>query len=900
MKPYTRFNFSLLAVALLGLSACNSFEKAPDYASAIAPPFKNIGIETQDFKIDANKESIVHLPKGGSITVPANAFTDADGNVVKGEVVLKYKQMNSAADIITSGIPMVAADEDGKLQQMQSAGMFDIRGTAAGKDIFIAKDKSLQVNMASTVKGDYDLFYLEEEKPQTATVGLIPQAYADGPKAAPKTWWKQLTNKVSAAPTKFEVLDSFKLKYNTIDFAENEALKQVSWKLSDASVSPKSATNQWALNETWDHVSLVQPIYKSRLLASLKNEVELLPDSSGFIQSDDSLIQLLDVTGKLKKQLCKGVVKDRYFEAKAKQHYLLIKTPSGISVYDANGNLINEFKGIKEAKAISEDRLVYLKPASSYEGQFYIVLSDLKGSFKKEISAHIPLNYIVSNEHLYFCMESLVKSKVLLVYDIDKMSVYDRDGRLIAETQTNGRSEYLYHGHFRDREKIIHFNDAKDQTFLWDWTQNKTYLIKDATMIDDIHPEKPELIFTHVGAGETAPNFTYHYNWKTGVRKLLDTYSKGNYIERQEYSKKGNFFIDLKLKTGVVYNKDFEKIYEGTFRSCQYDEEENVCLIDSKKRTYLLDSKGKILKDFTEYDSTGKKIFIHDHKIIYFSISGIYRYWDLKGNNLQIYNTGVKGIPYLENDSLIGILTDDNTTCIYDKRQKKLTHILNDHAANFAYSLKNNTIFLEHWMHHGASSLWKPTHETLKAGEYQLCVSNKDKMFCTYVYLGPKDLKQIEAYQALQQKSKKQEEERKEEEAAVLRSFEINKFGIYNWDVFYHNEKEYVEMALELGADSLINGHTQFTAFMVTGKNQNVVVKFTREQLSAFKFWPSETTQLLVVLPNGKVGLLDTQVFADLPIEQIKKDKKAKLQLKIYEGMESKKVLDEILKKPAV
>lgn len=96
------------------------------------------------FKVDAKKGGDVSIgSKGTVVHVPANAFVDSKGNVVKGEVNLHFQEYTNASEMAFSGIPMTYKDG-----LFNSAGMFDFRGTSNGESVEIASDKSLTIDYA--------------------------------------------------------------------------------------------------------------------------------------------------------------------------------------------------------------------------------------------------------------------------------------------------------------------------------------------------------------------------------------------------------------------------------------------------------------------------------------------------------------------------------------------------------------------------------------------------------------------------------------------------------------------------------------------------------------------------------------------------------------------------------
>lgn len=114
----------------------------------------------------------VNNAKGGNIThggatkikVPKNTFVDKNGKDVIGDVTIEYKEFHDLGDVIVSGIPM-AYDSAGIKYNLESAGMFDIRGSQNGEPVFIKPEKTLQVELASaTSETKFNQYYLDTIK----------------------------------------------------------------------------------------------------------------------------------------------------------------------------------------------------------------------------------------------------------------------------------------------------------------------------------------------------------------------------------------------------------------------------------------------------------------------------------------------------------------------------------------------------------------------------------------------------------------------------------------------------------------------------------------------------------------------------------------------------------------
>lgn len=103
------------------------------------------------------------LNNGGEIVVPASAFTDKEGNIVKGEVTLIYKEIQDVAGILVSGIPLKFGENEDP-QIMESAVMFELRAYKKDQELSLGSDKSISTTIASNVEGEeYKLYNFDQK-----------------------------------------------------------------------------------------------------------------------------------------------------------------------------------------------------------------------------------------------------------------------------------------------------------------------------------------------------------------------------------------------------------------------------------------------------------------------------------------------------------------------------------------------------------------------------------------------------------------------------------------------------------------------------------------------------------------------------------------------------------------
>ncbi|MBI1183469.1 hypothetical protein GC194_04325 [bacterium] len=146
LKLTVRLFLTFLLAVMLSHCATESQMKA-----AFEPTFEQFDLPYQTFVINNEMGATLELANGTIITIPANSFTDVDGNVISGDVTLNYREMHDLEDIIISGIPMHFA-ENNESGHLKTAGMIELKGKAAnGEDIKIADGKNIAFEMPSKV-----------------------------------------------------------------------------------------------------------------------------------------------------------------------------------------------------------------------------------------------------------------------------------------------------------------------------------------------------------------------------------------------------------------------------------------------------------------------------------------------------------------------------------------------------------------------------------------------------------------------------------------------------------------------------------------------------------------------------------------------------------------------------
>ena len=250
-------------------------------------PFKNISQVPEHLShLDPSTPKSYKLNSGTVINVPANAFVDVDGNPVTGTIDLKFTEIHSPAEIIASGIPMKFIDEDGKEQQMQSAGMFEIEGEQNQRPVRIAEGKTIEISLVSDVEGAYDFWSFDEVKGNWINEGAIEAKEGASQNITPTVRQNKiqaLKKRTKNKPQKPAFSDANKLVFNDLDLSHCPDLKGqdplvLIYVGTDESKAPQK--NKWIRKPGIWHKKTIKPVpgkdgvYQLTLLGDKMYQIE--------------------------------------------------------------------------------------------------------------------------------------------------------------------------------------------------------------------------------------------------------------------------------------------------------------------------------------------------------------------------------------------------------------------------------------------------------------------------------------------------------------------------------------------------------------------------------------------------------------------------------------------------
>ncbi len=103
---------------------------------------ERINLDKEVFQVDAKKTTILHSKNNIVLAVPSNAFVDADGNIVEGDIDVEVQEALKPMDILKSGLSTISGDE-----VLETGGMFNIEASQHGLRLFLARDAKIIVDV---------------------------------------------------------------------------------------------------------------------------------------------------------------------------------------------------------------------------------------------------------------------------------------------------------------------------------------------------------------------------------------------------------------------------------------------------------------------------------------------------------------------------------------------------------------------------------------------------------------------------------------------------------------------------------------------------------------------------------------------------------------------------------
>lgn len=257
------FYMSVVALGLvIGVGAyflANSEDDATPSAY-IQPALNGIDVADTVFKMDAAEGGEFIYNTGSLIRVPEGGFLDSAGNVVKGNVEIRYREFHNTADIFLAGIPMTY-DSAGTRYHFESAGMLEITAWQNGKPLKANPDAPVKVAMASNSDNDkFNVYYLDTVKKNWDFIAKDKALVVGFVKDTNRTdTIRKATNTASISPP-LEVKKadkrkpSFVIGFEPAEFPELASYKGVRFQVDEE----KTPYDKEDKKITWEDVSILR------------------------------------------------------------------------------------------------------------------------------------------------------------------------------------------------------------------------------------------------------------------------------------------------------------------------------------------------------------------------------------------------------------------------------------------------------------------------------------------------------------------------------------------------------------------------------------------------------------------------------------------------------------------
>lgn len=127
--------------------------------------YRQNDVPVANTRFDASTGILFQNPESGNaVTIPANSLVYANGQPVTGAVDLFFREYRDIPDMLSADIPMHFTDERGTFF-FNTGGMFDVRVSQNGQELFMAPGQAYTVNFTATDNlSNASLFYLNEKK----------------------------------------------------------------------------------------------------------------------------------------------------------------------------------------------------------------------------------------------------------------------------------------------------------------------------------------------------------------------------------------------------------------------------------------------------------------------------------------------------------------------------------------------------------------------------------------------------------------------------------------------------------------------------------------------------------------------------------------------------------------
>lgn len=248
MKKVVRNWYLLLLLAFLGWAGVFYYLIKKETPVVIAP-FEKVNVPYETFEIFGEEGGEFISQRGTRIVIPAKAFVDKSGDLIKDRVFIKYRQLDNAADIFLSGLPM-NYDSTGE-RLLETAEVIEIKAFVRNKPVFLASGSKIDVKYTALtpLTADYGVYHFD-------TLNLVWQYSKDYSKEKLSAFEVGNQKYVSNVRMRKDDLFLFDLEIDQNDYPELKEFKDLKWAYigNNDKIDPRK--NSWAFKVLWTKTQL--------------------------------------------------------------------------------------------------------------------------------------------------------------------------------------------------------------------------------------------------------------------------------------------------------------------------------------------------------------------------------------------------------------------------------------------------------------------------------------------------------------------------------------------------------------------------------------------------------------------------------------------------------------------
>ncbi|MDQ3190371.1 MAG: hypothetical protein M3Q58_02130 [Bacteroidota bacterium] len=264
MKKNQVLVIAIIFISVVFFKSCSN----QNTEAFVKPPFQTLNVLFLSFIINVDEVNFIELPNGGSISIPANVFVDANKKPIVGKVDLKYREFQNVADLILSGIPMVY-DSAGKKNIFESAGMFEILGYQNNNPVYIKENTSLTITTASDYKeSNYSAYLLDTVNKNWNYLGI-----AEAQNNFKKDSLEAFISQIPVQPLQPKKINSqsklIDLDVNYSRFSELKHFHGLMWEYAEDDA--KANFDETIYKENWADIKIARCEGQDNFIITLKN-----------------------------------------------------------------------------------------------------------------------------------------------------------------------------------------------------------------------------------------------------------------------------------------------------------------------------------------------------------------------------------------------------------------------------------------------------------------------------------------------------------------------------------------------------------------------------------------------------------------------------------------------------